>query len=464
MRYAAPALLSLSAAACSRAREPFAGRVTRSRFFEYHDQANEPLCPTLLALLDRHAQMIGGQLGLPLDGSDPYQYYKFLDLDAFAQSGCPPEWGACALGNAVYATTYFHPHELAHDYAFRAFGGWSVGLLNEGEAVALSCIPSYDAEPTEAPSQVLGPGDWRTLVDLYGNSLVGYLKAGFWMTYLVERFGWSRVAELHARIPPGTSSSDFEVQFAQVYPLSMDQAWSEALAAPSAPSCFRAWDCMSTPLAVGEDVPPDCDGAMHRSVAIGSEGGIVLSLGGVSATIELRTCGDSAASQVSPIYQLAGGGTARTTHWASLPPGTYTLFSDLTPTDVAFDSYFPPTLVGATCETAGTVSLDPAQFTFLDLLAGQVDGWIRLAGAGNSFGVQALNVIWPGWPSASGAPLVCDSCDPAAACTPLSLDLTSVAIGDHAALHLRGVVSAPPSSAMWGQILFVPAAAGGTGP
>jgi hypothetical protein len=112
------------AASCSDA--PFEGYVSRSRFFEYHTQVQEPLCPTLLAWLDRHAEVIGGKIGLALDPDDPYRYYKFRDAAAFAadSAGCPPENGACALGDAVYSSTPFHAHEQAHDYVFRAWGGW----------------------------------------------------------------------------------------------------------------------------------------------------------------------------------------------------------------------------------------------------------------------------------------------------------------------------------------------------
>src|SRR5690242_19344003 len=38
----------------------FVGTVSRSQFFEYHDEVDEPLCPTLLSMLDQHVQLIGG--------------------------------------------------------------------------------------------------------------------------------------------------------------------------------------------------------------------------------------------------------------------------------------------------------------------------------------------------------------------------------------------------------------------
>src|SRR5262245_47710699 len=101
---------------------PFDGRVSRSQFFEYHDQVDEALCPTLLARLDQHAQLMGGKIGLSLDSGDPYRYYKFRDEAAFVAGAgaCADYAGGCALGDVVYSTKYFHAHEQAHDYTFRA--------------------------------------------------------------------------------------------------------------------------------------------------------------------------------------------------------------------------------------------------------------------------------------------------------------------------------------------------------
>ena len=445
--------------------EPFVGYVSHSRFFEYHDRVDEPLCPTTLALLDRHAQRIGGKIGLSLDESNPFRYYKFRDDADFAAagSGCPPENGACALGDAVYSTRFFHAHELAHDYVFRAWGGWSTGLVNEGEAVALSCEPSFELQPGQLPRAVLGSPDWRALLYLYGDSAVGYAAAGVFVTYLAERYGWSSIAELHHRIPPGISAADFEQEFAQVYPLSMDQAWAQALGTPGAAACQKDWQCVTSPIHVGEDASPDCDGEMHRSVSVSDSAGLVLALEGQNSELELRSC----AAAPSAYYVLEGGQeTAQSTHWAHLPPGSYAMISGDGPLlqSVSFRSELPSGVVGDTCASAGSVALDSAGDTYVDLLPGDTatstpgtdasSRWIHLAGDDGLYSVSLLGLTWND-PLSSGALAVCDDCTEAAACVSLSqVNPVSVRIGKEAVLRMQGVLALPASSRTWGQLVF----------
>jgi hypothetical protein len=72
---------------------PFVGRVSYSKYFEYHDEETGPLCPGLLDLIDRHAEVIGGKIGTPLDpGGNRWRYYRFPNAQAFAtqQQDCDP--------------------------------------------------------------------------------------------------------------------------------------------------------------------------------------------------------------------------------------------------------------------------------------------------------------------------------------------------------------------------------------
>ena len=440
---------------------PFVGFISRSEFFEYHNRVDEPLCPTLLSLLDEHALRIGGKIGLVPDPARPFRYYKFSDLADFkSHAGCGLDGGGCAPGDNTHSTLFFDPHELSHNYVNRAWSGGSMGLLNEGEAVALSCQPGYSAQPSDRPGQVLGDPDWRDLLMLHGNSIPGYAAAGFWMTNLARQYGWDRAQTLHRRIRSGTSAADFEREFARVYPISMDAAWSQALNTPGAPPCEDEWGCTSIPLDVGSESAPDCDGQMHRSITVIDQPGVVLSLTGAGSEMFLRNC----ATAPAPIYELVAGATARTTHAAVLPPGTYTLFGAPAPSNVEFVSYLPSGFNAGTCASAGVISLDRAQVTYVDLLAGSGNGWIRLVGGGHTYRAQPVNLIWPGWPGSSGAPAICDSCEAAATCVPLpSGDVTSVAIPDGAVLRLTGV-SAVASSSLYGQVMFLPDASGGAAP
>jgi hypothetical protein len=451
LRLAGAACAVLFLAACdASSHRPFVGQVSRSQYFEYHDRVSEPLCPTLLSLLDRHAQMVGGKLGMPLDpAASPFRYYKFRDASDFAtgQSDCSSDLGgvpnstpACALGDAVYAATYFHAHELAHDYVFRTWGGWSTGLLNEGEAVALSCIPTIAVQVNGRPIDAVGSTDWRSYLDIYGDSDNGYLAAGFFVTYLVEKFGWPALAALHRGVPPGTSAADFEVQFAQVYPMSMDQAWSDALHATNAAPCFKDWDCSASPLSVGETVPVDCDGAYHRSVTVGEAGGVVLSFaGGDGAGLDLVADCTAAAP---PTYFYAGQGASPVTHWAMLPPGTYTILpvEPYAPSSVTLQGDLPSPLVGAACDSAATVQLDPQGVTFVDFAPGTYTGYLRIAGNQvpsydvDSYALSAL-------PGPASILSLCDGCGADASCVPVEDGPNTVAIPAGAVLRFQDVLA-----------------------
>ena len=459
-----PALLSvvlLGALSCEAGGGPFAGTVSRSQFFEYHDRVDEPLCPTLLSLLDDHARLIAGKIGFNPDPADPIQYFKFRDDGDFrASSPCPPENGSCASASGVYSEYFFEPHELAHTYLFRAWGSKPTGLVAEGEAVALSCEPSSLAFPGARPRDHLKNPAWRDLLALYGNSTEGYEAAGYWITYLAGRYGWQSVRELNERARPGISATDFEREFARVYPISMDDAWSATLDTPGAAPCENDWRCMSTPLEVGTRVAPECDGQLHRSISVVDQAGVALTLGGVGTEILLHDCANPAAAT----YELTGGGTERTTHLAALPPGTYTMFPAPAPKDVQFSAYLPSTYDSGSCAPGVGVTIDPTEETHVDLLPGAPNGWIQIDGGGQDYLAETVNLTWTGWPAPAGAPAVCDGCDASANCVLLPAgQLTSVTIGDGSFLRLQGV-SAVTTISGYGQLIIHPGTQASPGP
>jgi hypothetical protein len=424
----------------------FEGHVSRSRFWEYHDRSDEPPCPTLLDLLDEHAQTVGGKIGLTVEESRPLHYYRFKDQADLA-SGCSGGVPACASGDAVLAQKPFDAHEQVHTYVFRAWAKQSVGLLEEGEAVALSCNPSYPMYVGRSPRDALGAGDWRQFLYLDGNSSLGYAAAGYWVTYLAQRYGWHKVGELHRRVLPGLSADDFAIEFARVFPTSMEQAWAEALSG-NCPPCDYGWSCLATVMSPGDVVQPACDGELHRSIEISAQAGVVLTH---RAPILLQNC----AATASPVYELLPGKAASTTSWASLPPGTYRILGEYTPpSDVTFVAYMPSPFVAADCEQAGRVPLKPDQATFVDLLPGTIDGCLRLDGAGQAYQMYLLFMDLP----ATGSAVVCESSDPTASCTPIpARGSTTLTVGAGAALHLQNAQSVPPTSRSWGEIIFYPA-------
>jgi hypothetical protein len=129
------------------------------------------------------------------------------------------------------------------------------------------------------------------------------------------------------------------------------------------------------------------------------------------------------------------------------------MFPGPLPTSVAFASYLPAPLVGNACATATTVSLDATGRTSVDLLAGEVDGWIRLAGGAHTYDVFPYNLVWNDLLTA-GPLAICDDCS-AASCVALPFGVTTrVVVGDASVVRFTQVFSSPSPSNAWGQLVF----------
>jgi hypothetical protein len=450
-----------AALACCGSSEPFQGTVSRSQSFEYHDEIDEPLCGTLLEQLDLHARVIGGKVGFTPDQKSPIRFFRFRDEASFSahSNGCPPENGACALDGDVYSVLPFHAHEQAHAYVFHAWGERSNGLLDEGEAVALSCEP-FLVQPAQVPRDVLSPPDWRDLLTLHGNSDSGYVAAGYLVTSLVDQYGWQRLAELHQRVAWSTSAEDFQAEFAAVYPLSIDEAWSNALGRAGARPCQPDWACMGTPMTLGEQAQPECDGYMHRSIVVQGQGGVVLAIAGQDINeLTLMSCADTASTQ----YVLDGlYGVARAVHWALMPPGSYAMLGAPLPSAVQLVSSLPHGWVADACDGAGALTLDPAADTYVDLLPGRVDGWLRVAGG---YGTYMASVDELAGATPDPVVFVCDGCPAAGACVPIPAGtLTPVTLGASSFVHFQGAIAEPSPASAWAHFILRPAVDGAAPP
>jgi len=465
----------LAVCSCSDA-APFVGQVASSQLWEYHDEVAEPLCPTLLSVLDEHTLSTAPMIGLQLDAPRPFRYYKFAGDTAFASSS---DVGGQAVGDYVFSPRYFAAHEQAHVYVFRAWGGWSADFLNEGEAVALSCDPTVEPGPDTTPRELLRPADWR--VQLYDSLYTpeGYAAAGFLIMHLARQYGWGQVAQLHRRAVAGAAPADFERVFAQIFPVSIDRAWSDALDMPGASACEKHWTCRSTPLNVGDHARPECDGQLHRSVTVApGDAGIVLDVADDRGITLSQRCTDPAL----PWYPLPGTASGTpATHWALVPPGSYALFAGasdayvppgkpvrvtdgeftptaLAPAEFALRAAVPAGLASETCAIgAAAVALNGDAKTYVDVVRAYDDVWIRLDGGGRSFGATAVNLFAFG---AADPVTICNGCGAAAVCTPLPV--ASITLDGGSFLHLQGsVVDRPPAA---GQIVLYPTPAAATGP
>jgi hypothetical protein len=447
---------------CEPQREPpFAGHVSRSAYWEYHNETAEPLCPALLSYLDQHTELVANLLGLSLDRKRPLRYYRFQREEDVAQA-CRVSAGGCAPDDAVYSASYFDAHEQVHAYVHRAWG-YSVPVLEEGEAVALSCSGFGTLDPHVPPFEALGSPAWRDLFGSYTLPWTTYPAVGIWLTYLTRRFGWQAVAELHGRVPWGAAPDDFEQQFAEVIPSSVDATWSEALGTPGAPYCVNDWMCGAPALAIGEE-RAYCDGQSRATFSVSDQAGVVVSLGGPQGGCH-RLFGQTNCYGGAALVACEQGGwpwhtvsnftpSSSSVHWVLGSPGKYSIQTDVLqlrikdvfasqpPSELRIESYLPRGFVGDTCESAGVMELDPARDNLIDFMGDIPTGWIRLrGGAGRAFAVWNKMMHWQGV-TFDDAPSVCDDCSDGARCTVLSPSWAlRMRLAEGAALHIPSGVT-----------------------
>jgi hypothetical protein len=410
------------------------GDVSHSQHFEYHNEVTEPLCSGLLPLLDRHAEAIGGLLGLSLGQSaQPFAYYRCRDLETC--SAVPEDAGGVAIGDTVISPKYFDTHELAHAYLYRVTGeGAPSGLLREGAAVALSC-DHIETLPTTSY-------DWRSLLHPKGHA--EYTLAGHFVTYLVRDYGVEPFLRFYRAIPQAVTTTDFELEFARFYPISMDRAWQNAITPGpfwELKSCLGAWECSAPePLEVGTVATEDCGNGFRRQLTVGSqEGGVVISHNGGALAV-WQTCWEDAGPCLA-----VGADNEDTLHWMVMDPGTYSLTSlSGRKTKVLLAEYIPGRLLGDSCVEAGEVRLDAQARTRINFPKGRkLSGWIRLTGAvGRTYEFLPANLPVP-----DGALSLCNGCGPSSTCVPLTLTQPSVFVAEGSLLQVQNLSTSTSSLA-----------------
>jgi hypothetical protein len=202
--------------------------------------------------------------------------------------------------------------------------------------------------------------------------------------------------------------------------------------------------------APGDALVPDCDGELHRSIAVTNQAGVVLAVGGVGITLSTGANGGAPL----PLEGGEGLNVPRAVHWAGLQTSTYVLthFALPQPAEVDFRAYLTAPLVADSCPSSTVVQLDSVDATVLDLVPGQENGWTRVSGGGRTYGMALDNLSSTTGPTA-GAVDLCDGCGADATCTLIPFgQVTTVVVGDQAAVRLTNVLSFAP----WGRIEWLP--------
>jgi hypothetical protein len=245
-------------------------------------------------------------------------------------------------------------------------------------------------------------------------------------------------------VPTIASAADLEAQFAQVFPVSIDEAWAAATADPNAMPCVPAWVCTGATLSPGESANVDCDDETHSLVTIDGQAGAIFNVG--ASDVSLTRCDGTAPSRV-----LEGGdsfSSPAVTHWESLAAGTYSVthVASPPPKDVTLEAYLSQPLVGASC-AAAPMDLAPDTPTIVGLPPGTLDGWIAVNGSlGQSYSVSRANFL-------SGTVAACGDCGGSGCADVPTGGGVPFSVGTGSAVRLQRAVAAayPP-----GKLFFLP--------
>ena len=171
----------------------------------------------------------------------------------------------------------FNPHELVHAYLRDT--GFPPALLLEGAAVALSCASWRRPQPAVS---------WR---EAYGLSTSGpraneVYNAGGWLAgYLLATRGTRAFVDLYRDAGDGQSAAEFAATFTRIYGESLDDVWTEMIAA-GRPPAFCPWEC-SRPQAPLDGVTPvasdaACGVEPTHAITLAQPSELVATLTGVS--------------------------------------------------------------------------------------------------------------------------------------------------------------------------------------
>jgi hypothetical protein len=344
---AAPALLAAAALAGCGGGRNLPGDVTwESEHFVYKTRTGEQVaCADALPALEEHFQAMQRVIGFDWPAGAKVSYYKFENVvDYQTNNECGAAGNACAPGTTVQTSEAFNPHELVHAYLRHT--GYPPALLLEGAAVALSCASWRRPQPAAS---------WR---DAFGVSTSGPLandvyNAGGWLAgYLLATRGAPAFVDLYRDAPAGQSANEFAATFTRVYGESLDDVWTEMIAA-GRPPAFCPWEC-SRPQAPLDGVTPvathaACGFEPTHAITLTQPSELVATLTGVS-NFSLGICG---AGSVPPAtFYPAVRAPTRVDY--VLAAGAYYVTGPVGAASLLLAAHPPGTFVRSECASAAT--------------------------------------------------------------------------------------------------------------
>jgi hypothetical protein len=199
--------------------------------FRYHAKEEAPLCSGLGDWLEHHYAAHAAWLGVELPAGQKIDYYLLENLGAadtacgtphgVSLSGCSQEW-------RIYTWQTYHPHELAHAYAWSFGGSGPPTFFKEGLAVVLGGGAGEVDRSLDVAALVETQAFMQASASDFGRS---YAAAGSLTRFLIERHGREAFLGFY-RAAPRDGSSDaigaaFEAAFGETLTAALE-AWRAA--------------------------------------------------------------------------------------------------------------------------------------------------------------------------------------------------------------------------------------------
>lgn len=349
------AVLALSSA-CGEDHDLPNDQTWESAHFRYHTRAGDPsVCQGVLAQLEWRFETMQGYLGLSWRAGQKVDYYKFRDQNDYAKNApCLAGSDSCAQRTSVMSAHVLQEHELIH--AILAPSGLPPSFFEEGTAVVLSCGRPWDERAGTMP--------WRDavmLTTLDADPEAMYKTAGWFVGYLLDRYGPVPFLVFRDRLKNSASAETIARTFQETYGDTLDAAWDAASAAGARVGCVHLWPCQGPPLVLDgtpQTLAQACDGSdATRTFELAADTDLMMSYNGMPYDAPIR-CDSSTFVGVSGYYT----GIAQPAVLAHVTAGRYFVRAAGWSGDVPIRA-LPTGAYARDCAQAQPVDLGTREFT-----------------------------------------------------------------------------------------------------
>jgi len=381
-----PAGIVFLAAACSD--EPDLPPLQfETEHFRYYTDEEIAVCPGLADWLEHHYAAHVQWLGVGIPAGKKIEYYKLYNMTELSEFCGSPHGdipSGCVIGDDVYTTRSYHPHELIHVYAGEL--GFPPLFFVEGMAVMLGG-GGGGAVNRDLPVELYVETDYFRDVAYpeFGDS---YSAAGAFTRFMLDRYGKEACLGFYAAVPNEAAGAEIREAFLSIMGETLEDALAQwrtgpelteahirlhlaECAAPSIEAPGAQFDGLAC-----EDRDVLYPFSLARSFTVSGPAGVVLGLCAEGATQALLRSCDGVLSPERQLFSYTTGhlGSLREL-WTDLEPGKYWLDVFSATADAALWVEIGAPVFADSCAEAQAriVGPDTTEVVFAGLLEGAGD-------------------------------------------------------------------------------------------